>query len=97
VWPFLLLKLNLDVYKYTLAPCPVFRGNFKWTNPVTLQQLEYAEGDITLLQCETVEQYKAEMQRRQQFILQMAGDRDPSGYGLDDKDGRHWDKLEART
>jgi hypothetical protein len=69
----------------------------QWTNPVTLQQLEYAEGDITLLQCETVEQYKAEMQRRQQFILQMAGDRDPSGYGLDDKDGRHWDKLEART
>jgi hypothetical protein len=29
VWPFFLPKLNLGVHKYTLAPCPVFGGNFK--------------------------------------------------------------------
>ena len=66
-----------------------------WVNPVTLQHLQYCEGDISLIQCDSADHYRQEMQKRQRFVEQVAGDRDPSRYGLDDKNGKHWEKLEA--
>ncbi|EIM65487.1 hypothetical protein [Desulfobacter postgatei] len=57
----------------------------QWVNPVTRQILSYVEGDITLVICETADQYRKELESMTDFE-----GRD----GLDDHDHRHWEKLE---
>ena len=50
-----------------------------WVNPQSLQILQYAEGDISLVTCNSPEAYK-------KYLAGMDG-------RLDDHDSRHWEKL----
>jgi hypothetical protein len=56
----------------------------QWVNPVTKQILSYIEGDISLISCQTPDQYRAELDAMTQF---------EGRNGLDDHDRRHWEKL----
>ena len=60
----------------------------QWVNPVTRQILTYAEGDISLITCQTADLYRAELDNMTDF---------EGRNGLDDHDGKHWDKLQEAT
>jgi hypothetical protein len=56
----------------------------QWVNPVTRQILSYVEGDISLITCQTPDLYRKELENMTDF---------EGRNGLDDHDGRHWEKL----
>ena len=54
-----------------------------WCNPHTLQLVQYAEGDISLMDFHTPADYREHLAKIEQ---QMQG-------RVDDKDGKYWEKL----
>ena len=69
---------RLGFYQYDTDQDAIYYGC--WVCPESLQIVEYAEGDIQVVTCNSAELYK-------EYLGKMNGK-------LDDHDGQHWQKLE---
>ncbi len=70
---------SLGFYQWDTNQDAIYFGT--WVDPAGLHILTYCEGDISLVTCHTVQDYKA-------YLAKMDGN-------LDDHDGRHWIRLEG--
>ncbi len=81
--------LKSDWYQYDTSQDASYHGS--WVNPVTRQVISFLEGDIYLTTCETIADYKREIEAMDNWNKE-------NGYALkrhsiDNHDGQHWDKL----
>ncbi len=81
---------NSDWYQYDTKEDASYFGN--WVNPVTLETVSYAEGDVCLTRCASPEDYAREIGEMDNFFTGM-GYGMSRGTGLDDHDYRHHRKL----
>lgn len=90
VFDFTHCGLTSDWYQYDTKEDASYFGN--WVNPVTLETVSYAEGDICLTQCASPDDYAREIKEMDKFFERLGYGMN-RGTGLDDHDDRHHDKL----
>ena len=71
------VHIGLGFYQFDTSQDAIYFGT--WVNPSGLQVLQYAEGDISLVTCKSVQDYENQ-------LAKMDG-------RLDDHDDQHWVRL----
>lgn len=87
--------LGLDRYYFDFGMCSGSKGFCQvdnhqdawyygqWINPFSLRKVSYCEGDVYEIECDTVEEFVAEVERMMRFYVENAGTSD--GIGIDAK------------